>query len=280
MRNLYTLAFIILFSVCAQAQGVPVATIVPAPSFHCTDRPSTFSVSAVNDPLSYTWSVAPVKGLVSHTDLNSPTLSVTFSNASTYSVFLTVSNSSGSSSTFTTVTVNRSARASFNASLSNAGFPNELTLTNYSAHSLKNYWTFSDAAAADSSFSTVKNYTASGSYTVSLLALGTKGCNDISTYAFRISDSSSVVLPNIFSPNGDDVNDVYRPLTRGIRVLNAWVYNRYGIIITSWNQIRGAWDGHTTSGEECAAGEYVVIVEAIGFDGREYKLKSTITLVR
>lgn len=279
MRRLYTLSFIILLSVCIRAQ-VPTATIVPLSGQSCTDRPLTFSVSASNSPTSYKWSVAPVRGLVSFSDLNSPTLSVTFSNTSTYSVFVAVSNSAGTSATYTTVSISRSAKASFNATFNDVGFPNELVLTNYSSHSLKNYWSFSDAAVPDSAFNTSKNYTTGGSYTVTLLAVGNKGCNDVSTYAFRISDSSSVVLPNVFTPNGDDINDVYRPITRGVRTLNAWVYNRYGILVTSWDKVRGAWDGHTTSGEECAAGEYVVIVEAVGFDGKEYKLKSSITLAR
>jgi gliding motility-associated-like protein len=280
MRNLYTLFFISVFSICAKAQGVPTATIVQASTIHCTDVSSTFSASTANNPSSYSWAIAPVRGLVAYSDLNSPTLSVTFSNTTTYTVFLTVSNNAGTTVSYTTVTVNRSAKASFNATFADAGFPNELALTNYSGHSLKNYWIFNDSAIPDSSVNTVKSYTASGSYMVKLVAIGSKGCNDTSAYAFRISDSSSVVLPNVFSPNGDDVNDAYRPITRGIRVLNAWVYNRYGIIITSWDKVRGAWDGHTTSGEECSAGEYVIIVEALGFDNKEYKLKSTITLVR
>jgi gliding motility-associated-like protein len=172
------------------------------------------------------------------------------------------------------------AKASFNASFSNNGYPADLLLTNYSSNSVKTYWQFNDVALPDSATNTVKRYTQSGSYKVSLVAFGNKGCNDTSDYMFRISDSSSVVLPNIFSPNGDDANDVYRPITTGISLLNAWVYNRDGLLVSSWDKVRGGWDGHTTAGEECDAGTYFIILEAIGFDSKDYKLKSTITLVR
>ena len=48
----------------------------------------------------------------------------------------------------------------------------------------------------------------------------------------------------------------------------------------NWNGIKGGWDGYTTSGIECPAGVYHYIVEAKGFDGKDYKLKSNLTLIR
>jgi gliding motility-associated-like protein len=281
MRNLYKLTVIIFFSMCAKAQVAPNASIVSTNSLLCTSVPVTFSALSTGNSLSYTWAVVPAKGLSSYSDLNSPTVSLTFTNASTYTIFLNVSdNSALTRITYTTITLSRSPIASFNASFSSVGFPTQLILTNYSSYGLKSYWQFNDSAEPDSSLNIVKNYTVSGSYTVTLFIEGPKGCNATSTYDFRISDSSGVTLPNIFTPNGDDINDVYRPVTRGINSLSAWVYDRQGALVCMWDQVRGAWDGYTTSGEECSEGVYFVVVEASGFDGRQYKIKSTITLMR
>jgi gliding motility-associated-like protein len=112
------------------------------------------------------------------------------------------------------------------------------------------------------------------------VAYGVNGCNDTTSYKFRVSDSSSISLPNIFTPNGDGANDVYIPITRGISGLNAWVYNRDGVIVSNWDKPRGGWDGYSTSGEPCSDGVYYIVVNAFGFDGKVYKLKSSITLIR
>lgn len=181
--------------------------------------------------------------------------------------------------TYTTLTLNRSAKASFNATFNSTGYPNELILTNYSSNSLKYCWKF-NGAENDSTTNVAKAYPASGNYTVTLEAFGAKGCNDTASYVFRISDSSSVELPNVFTPNDDGVNDFYRPITRGISSLNAWVYNRYGVIVCTWDKVRSGWDGHTTSGEQCADGQYFIVLEALGFDGKQHKLKGNITLIR
>jgi gliding motility-associated-like protein len=113
-----------------------------------------------------------------------------------------------------------------------------------------------------------------------LKALGKNGCNDSLSYSFRISDSSGVTLPNIFTPNDDGVNDVFRPITKGITSMMVWVYNRYGVTIANWDRINGSWDGYNTSGLQCGSGEYFVVVEATGFNGKTYKQKGTLTLIR
>jgi gliding motility-associated-like protein len=161
------------------------------------------------------------------------------------------------------------------------GFPNELVLTNYSTNSLSNQWLFNDDFTANTtSLNTIKNYSVSGSYSVTLITYGNLGCNDTSHYDFRIADSSGITLPTIFSPNGDNINDIFKPITKGISAINVSIFNRYGTILISWDRVNSTWDGHTTSGERCEAGVYFVVVEAKGFDGRSYSLKHSLTLVR
>jgi len=282
MRNLFKVTIIALFSMCASAQVAPSASIVTSTTLFCTNVPITYSAQTTGTDLSYTWAVVPSKGLTSFTDLHSPTVTLTFTGTITYTIYLNVSDASGITSIKqTTVTPNRSAHASFNASLNSVGFPSELTLTNYSTYSLKNYWEFNnDSKQRDTSFSLQKEFSSGGSYKVFLFAYGVKGCNDSARYDFWISDSSGVTLPNVFTPNNDGANDVFIPITRGISDLRAWVYNRYGVLVCAWDKPKGGWDGHSTSGEECSDGVYFVAVDAFGFDGKIYKLKGTVTLIR
>jgi gliding motility-associated-like protein len=178
------------------------------------------------------------------------------------------------------ISVVRTPKASFSAYFEDAGYPSKLVLTNYSTNSLINYWKFNDVNNVDSTVNTARYFTTPGNYTVTLTARGSKGCSDVSSYAFDIPKYSSVTLPNIFTPNNDDVNEVYRPILVGISQLKARILDRWGSIICSWDKVNGSWDGYTTSGEHCDEGVYFIVVEALGFDGQSYKLKGTITLAR
>ncbi len=275
MRNVYGFTFFLL-SLFAGAQ-VPTATILSVDPVFCTDR-NIWLVARTNPPAdTYVWSFS--RGVVPLHNQDSSAV-VNFSLAGLYTVSVSVTNSVGTSVSVRTLNINRSAKASFNANLVTAGYPNQLQLTDYSSNNSKSYWTFSDESTKDSSGTYTKYYNLGGNYSVTLVAVAKNGCNDTLSYGFRLSDSSSVVLPNIFTPNNDDINDIFRPQTRGIVKLNAWVFNRYGVLLASWDRVNGFWDGHTTSGLECPPGTYFVIVEATGFDGQNYKLRGNLTLMK
>lgn len=282
MRKLYTVTLFVVIMSGLRGQVVPNASISTNSTLFCTGIPvSLVAVPAsTNSNLSYTWSIFPSKGIATSGSLNSGTVLVTFTSPALYNINLLASDGSTVTNSQKLLLINNSAKASFNATFNGTGYPTELVLTNYSHHSLNSYWRFSDLTDPDTSSNTVRVYNKSGNYTVTLIAEGVDNCNDTSSYSFNVAAASSITLPDIFTPNGDDANDVYRPITTGISKLNAWVFNRFGTLVASWNTVKGAWDGHTNSGEACAEGTYAVIVEATGFDGVEYKLKGLITLVR
>ena len=269
----------LLLGLLLRAQIVPLYSIAIQQTFACTDHPLLLSVSPLSNNLSYTWSVSPMR----YAQLSETTgATVYFTPQKDVTYTITVSATDGA--TVTVVRKNlsayKSARASFNASLTTSGFPANLVLTNYSSYAKDVAWKFSDLSVADSTFNTQRTYTSAGSYSVTLFALGQKNCNDSSTYAFRISDSSSVVIPTVFTPNRDEINDLFRPITTGLLSLNASILGRDGILISTWNTINGFWDGRTVSGEVCPEGVYFVVIEATGFDGKSYKLKGNLTLLR
>ncbi len=278
-RTLQT--FFLLFICIGAFAQVPTATIVSPSATLCTGVSQTFTLKEINTPTAYSWSITPTKSVTILPDLSSSSINLTFGNGGTYFISLLVSNASGTSIATSTVTVTKAAIAAFNASLNATGFPNQLILTNYSTNSISNQWLFNDDIAANTtSLNTIKDYSVSGSYSITLIAYGNSGCNDTSSYALRIADSSGITLPTVFSPNGDDINEIFRPIAKGIKDLHVMIYNRYGSPIIKWDRLNGFWDGHTTSGEVCDEGVYFVVVEGTGFDGKSYKLKHSLTLVR
>lgn len=89
---------------------------------------------------------------------------------------------------------------------------------------------------------------------------------------------SNLLLPNVFTPNYDSINDVFRPITDEIVELEFAIYNRYGNLIFETKRVRGFWDGRTTSGEPCSDGVYFCVLTATGVDGRTYKEKTFVQL--
>lgn len=268
---------IFLFSLSLFSQ-VPTATIGTTSGTICTQRLITFTSVTSNAPTSYSWSVNPSNAAVFLSAIDAPSVQVQLIRPGTAIISLQVANSASFSISSQTIVAIQSAKASFNASLTTVGFPSELVLTNFSNNYTGVQWLF-NSFGPDNTFNTSKTYSVGGAYSTTLIALGSFGCNDTSSYSFTIDDFSSITLPNIFTPNEDGVNDIYKPILKGIKEIDVTIYNRFGTLIHSWDRIGGKWDGYTTSGLKCSAGTYFIIVKATGFDGKTYNLKNTITLI-
>ncbi|WP_317046676.1 gliding motility-associated C-terminal domain-containing protein [Spirosoma pollinicola] len=68
----------------------------------------------------------------------------------------------------------------------------------------------------------------------------------------------SLVLPNVFTPNGDGKNDVFAPLKcpRFVERIEFVVYNRWGAKLYEGSGPTLAWDGRSSDGAELPTGLY------------------------
>jgi len=129
---------------------------------------------------------------------------------------------------------------------------------------------------------TTYEFTESGSTNVELYVSYGDG-NDaelIATISVSIA-ASLLEMPNAFSPNGDGVNDIYKAKDnhKSIIEFHAYIFNRWGQKIYDWTDINGGWDG-TFHGKQVSDGVYYVLVKAKGADGREYKIKRDVNILR
>ncbi len=96
---------------------------------------------------------------------------------------------------------------------------------------------------------------------------------------FDTNDSiSNIILPNVFTPNFDSINDVFKPYLDEIVEVNFSIYNRYGNLVFETSRVNGFWDGRTTSGEPCKDGTYFCVLTATGIEGKKYKEKTFVQL--
>ena len=125
-------------------------------------------------------------------------------------------------------------------------------------------------------------YTQPGTYTVVLY--GSKGgCLDTAYMLITVDIPSELVIPNVFSPNGDGVNDVFHmQRTSNLSQLKASIYDRWGNLVYEVDSPNGqiGWDGKNQYGKDSPTGTYYYIITATGRDGKTYDQKGTLTLVR
>ncbi len=72
-----------------------------------------------------------------------------------------------------------------------------------------------------------------------------------------------IVLPNVFTPNGDGFNNNFTPIiSAGFDPFNIKIYNRWGTLIYDSNDPFFKWNGNNKKGEPLSDGTYFYIVEA------------------
>lgn len=120
-------------------------------------------------------------------------------------------------------------------------------------------------------------FTEPGNYRAVVGISNSHGCQ-LDSVEFLISVSESMLtVPNVFTPNGDGMNDEFRVVYRSIKEFHGWVYNRWGHKVYEWTDPSKGWDG-TIGGKPAAEGAYYYVIRALGTDAEsDYMLKPVYT---
>ncbi len=124
-------------------------------------------------------------------------------------------------------------------------------------------------------------YDSPGTYTVILISQ--KGiCKDTAMQTVVVDIPSKLEVPNVFTPNGDGINDHFILHTANLSEISASIYDRWGEKMYEVTTDKGniEWDGKTLGGKEVPAGTYFWMVKAKGKDGQDFNQKGNVTLYR
>jgi gliding motility-associated-like protein len=92
--------------------------------------------------------------------------------------------------------------------------------------------------------------------------------------------ASIISMPNVFTPNGDGVNDVYLPIeTYNLKNYSIQILNRWGVVVFEGKNKNTGWDG-TSAGKNCTEGTYFWIVRYTDDQFIDHQINGFLNLTR
>ncbi len=249
---------------------LPVAQTVTGMQVICEGQSTTLAISP-GGTYTYTWS-GPSGNLG-----NAAT--ATANQTGVYTV--TTSNACGSVTSTFSLTISL-PEAAFTPNPGGGQAPVTITYSNTSTGvQLANYWNFANGDTSHQ-LNPTETYTAAGSYAAVLIVTDMYGCMDTASYSIVVSDVPSVVIiPNVFSPNGDNINDVFSITAAGITSFNCKVYDRWGLALYEWSNLNGGWDGKNASnGIAVSDGTYYFLITYVDSKNKTVNKPGFLQLVK
>ncbi|WP_339700180.1 PKD domain-containing protein [Algoriphagus aquimarinus] len=122
-------------------------------------------------------------------------------------------------------------------------------------------------------------YEAEGEYEIVLTVTDVFGCPVEVRKKINVFDYY-IVVPNIFTPNGDGINDYFFPRFVGIESLEFWVLNKWGETIYHTKELNTqGWDGKLNH-ETAIPGNYVYKLSFKTLDGRTQTMTDLFMLLK
>ena len=155
-----------------------------------------------------------------------------------------------------------------------------VSFTDASTNAVSWNWDFGNGNTSTSSNPT-ETYSSPGIYTVTLIVTNADGCTDTTYLVVIVTDVPGVIdVPNVFTPNGDGINDVFIPYTEGLAEFTMEIYDRWGVLMTTTSSVNTGWNGKTTSGNDATDGTYYYIIRATAYNGTLFERSGFFTLIR
>lgn len=201
----------------------------------------------------------------------------TYNTAGTYTVTLTNTANGCSSSTTKTnyIEIYPIPDASFNTN--QQVMPQTETTAQFHNHSVNGdiyFWEFGDG---DNSSLEEPSHTfpqVPGNYPVTLTVTSVNGCVDATSLIITIKDNKIIYVPNTFTPDGDEFNNVFAPvITAGYDTQNYsfTIFDRWGETVFESHDVSKGWDG-TYLGKLVQAGIYTWTIRIKSLEDDRYEV--------
>ncbi len=208
------------------------------------------------DAIAYTWDFgdgSPIN--------NEPNPIHEYNQVGEYPVTLTVVGAGGCESTasLVTVKVGESIFADFDSEPvpgSQLTLPDALVMfLDKSRHALNWLWEFGDGESS-TDVNPVHSYYEPGEFDVTLTVTDSNGCVSSITYGPYVVFEPDLFIPNVFSPNGDNINDRFEIVYTGVENFRLEIFDRWGKGFFASDSPLDLWNGTTPNGDQAPEGVY------------------------
>lgn len=144
------------------------------------------------------------------------------------------------------------------------------------------WWYFGDTPAPDSVTHHPTHYYDSdyaGQYLTTLIVANEHGCTDTTQRLVVVNPNYVVYIPNAFTPNGDGINDIFSAKGYYIDKFNMDIYDRWGELVFSSNDISKGWDG-TIKGKLAENSVYVWKAVIMDAQHKRHEMTGSVTLIK
>jgi hypothetical protein len=167
-------------------------------------------------------------------------------------------------------------KADFTAEPIEGEAPLEVTFTDKSVRGLHYTWKFGDDSVSVVTDPGTHTYYIPGVYYAVLTIESELTCTDTDSVKITV-DPSSLQIPNVFTPNDDNINDFFIPDKKSLKYLNLQIFAKSGHRVYFYEgegeelQRWQGWDGKINNSERLAIpGAYYYVLRAVGYDDIEY----------
>jgi gliding motility-associated-like protein len=118
-----------------------------------------------------------------------------------------------------------------------------------------------------------------GTYPVAMIVKNMWDCTDSIVKVINVLEDFNVYIPNSFTPNGDKLNDIFKPVLRGAKNFNFAIYDRWGALIFETSDPASGWDG-TFKDESCKQDSYTYRLTVSSIHGESKEYNGHVMLIR
>lgn len=121
------------------------------------------------------------------------------------------------------------------------------TFDNLSTGASSYEWDFGDGSAINTEFEPIHEfpYQNWAQYEIMLIGYSDDGCSDAAYQVATVTQEQTIYVPNTFTPDGDDYNQIFLPILQGYDENDyvLYIYNRWGELIFESHNMEIGWDG-------------------------------------
>lgn len=253
----------------------PAIPIIDGNNPVCGGSTETYSIQNPHNNATYQWSITN-GGTIQSNDAESTI--VNWGPGGTLDTITLVQTSAIGCSSWPgvlPVAVSPQPIASFTATPTTALGSIPIIFTDSSIHANTWLWDFGDGMSTNIS-SPHHIYNTEGTYQVMLVIQTLEGCND--TAYTTIVITNGIHIPNVFSPNGDGLNDLFEISGSNFQIYYCGIFNRWGHKVFESGKAQISWDGMTTSGSMAVEGTYFVVLRVKLLNGEDIEYGGTVNV--